>query len=224
MKLALRTLFFIPLCALCGSLLSNGLPRALHAAAPVLIVVFAALSYPLARVAGQSKVLEGLALLAWLPAALLVYLLVHTQLGTSISRPEECGRMPLAERWTACAGRDHSFLQGRLRYLRADGSPNAALCRAFLATHAVAKDVKDKSPCPQTQPERWSEVACAPLHLDGFARCFRCDSFRATGDTDYEAFGVDQACSKIAVLHGTNVKPEDIENRLKRGGLQAVGF
>lgn len=105
----------------------------------------------------------------------------------------------------ACIGRDHSLMQGRLRYSETTGVLKVDLCRALLAgsrTVACERDVHFKpSDCPAGYAEGW--------------RCFRCERFAASGDWYRTWHFVRADCSEAVAWHGVNLDREAVQARLQ---------
>lgn len=104
----------------------------------------------------------------------------------------------------ACRGKDHSLLQGRLRYAEATGVPDAAACRRILAGNTPV-------PCDRDVPFR--PVACPVRYAEGW-RCYGCERFAATGDM-YRTWNFFRAdCSEAAAWISVNVTEEEMPKRL----------
>lgn len=108
-------------------------------------------------------------------------------------------------RVATCRGEDTSFQECHLKY-RADGTPNAQVCAAFLgAADAGPADVESatKAHCPERSPVGWLKVPCARFQLDPSWVCFTCAEHELeVGRTLVQAF--DTSCARGVVLKACN--------------------
>jgi hypothetical protein len=104
-----------------------------------------------------------------------------------------------------CRGEDTSFQECHFRY-RADGTPNAQVCAAFLgAADAGPAEIESatKEHCPERSPIGWEKVPCARFHVDPSWTCFTCAEHELeVGRTLVQAF--DPSCGRGVVLKACN--------------------
>ena len=114
--------------------------------------------------------------------------------------------------WTACAGADESFLQGRLLYLVGEGVADVAMCQAFRpATHRA----KDESVwCDAAKPELWTRVDCPPFAGASASMCFQCSTRTPSVDDHNVLVGWTADCSGVHVVRSINVDLDQVPRRV----------
>lgn len=110
-----------------------------------------------------------------------------------------------------CSGRDHSFLQGRFRYSRAEGIPDKTACRSAWAGEYPPPVGGTATPVP-----------CAPYGVLDHWRCVLSERMTASSDSYklVDAFAPD--CGRFVFLYGVNVAPEDISEKTAKLPAQPV--
>jgi hypothetical protein len=106
---------------------------------------------------------------------------------------------------TSCHGEDSSF-QECMYHFRAEGSPDPALCREFLASTPASRGAPATNGCVETSSVGWQYAYCGEYGLEGYAQCYRCVEHRPENHREIvEAF--DPSCTRGVVLVGCNEKP-----------------
>jgi hypothetical protein len=122
-----------------------------------------------------------------------------------------CWEPPTFETTRSCRGRDHSLLQGRLRYAETWGAPKAEVCRALL---------RGVPPIVCERNVSFALLACPPPYVDGW-RCFGCKHLAATGDTYRTWLFLRGDCTEAAAWTSVNVEeaemPDLLDGRRKPG-------
>lgn len=178
----------------------------LLAATTLAAALWGFLSFTLGRRVREGKpvaILVGLAV-GWI-AIPVGALWLHTIFGTPITSAEQCYG------WTSvipevCRGRDSSFLQGRHRYARLEGTAGSGVCEK-LRGH---DQEEVKGPCDPDDAHDWPGVACARYGIRKDWSCYACSKIKGSGDTDYVVYGFDRQCVRGVALVSTNVRPEQI--------------
>jgi hypothetical protein len=113
--------------------------------------------------------------------------------------------------WTACAGADESFLQGRLLYLDGEGVADGPTCQAFKAAKASTKP--ETVWCDAAEPEFWTRVSCPPFAGPKATMCFECRTQTPSVDDYKVLLGWTTDCSQVHVVRSINLDLDQVASR-----------
>lgn len=103
-----------------------------------------------------------------------------------------------------CRGRDHSLMQGRLRYAETRGVPKPEVCQGLLQNPASV-------PC---EDRKFAKVHCPATFAEGW-HCFGCERFAATGDFYRTWHFLRGDCSEVVGWRSVNVTVAEMPERLR---------
>jgi hypothetical protein len=135
-----------------------------------------------------------------------------------VTEPAHCmtgggGRMidGVVTEWTACAGADESFLQGRLLYLDGEGAADGPTCQAFKTAKAGTKP--ESVWCNAAEPDLWTRVDCPPFAGPQAAMCFECRTRTPSIDDYAVLLGWAADCSQVHVVRSINLDLDQVASR-----------
>lgn len=134
----------------------------------------------------------------------------HLEYGTPTV---QCERDALDVR--TCVGRDWSWMQRRLAFMRMTGDIRAETCRRFVAgvpdTPASAVNEDGWVRCPFDDPSVWSRTDCDPTSTPGRHLCFECGGRSRTNDDYLFIQAFDAGCRAATIIRVVNMSPSNID-------------